>query len=349
MLTIRALGHRHLEQVIALLDRYASQTYETLMRFRQLTIPFLQLSRALPARHQFLPAIYVACRQQRVLGVVVLSPDDANNRRWRIEQLIVDPEESSFDVGSQLLGYIMNRYGADGVHSFVAHVSQQDMDASALLKSAGFRYCTRQLWFDFTPSDKANSPQTSQPVTANAPNGEGINGGHQVFKEAGCHHAERLSQLYNDALPPDIRISLEKAPADYRQLTLRQCMRRIQGYFFQRWVLEDTHRDVVIAAIEISSSDFSHFYLNVVVSPVWTSVSDRLVSHGMYLVQRISRQARITTVIFDHDKALQQLLLQKGFEPSPPVDILVKEYWIPLSTQVPRLSSPVLLKHIAPA
>ena len=339
MLNIRALGPRELEQVLNLLSRYGSQAYDTLQRFRQLTLPFLKLNRCLPARHQFMHAIYVACEHTRVLGLVVLTPDGSQNHRWRVEELIIDPDVSNVDVGTQLLQYVMNRYGADGVQTFVAHVAESDTDALALLKANGFRFCTRLHWLALPP-DYFASWQCP----------EHLNWGSARMREACLGDAPRLAQLYNDTLPPEVRVSLARLPGDFQlDYSMKYWLNRCRGKLFKRWVLEETSRDVVIAYLELSSANMKDYHLTLVVSPVWTSTTDKLLTFGMGVVYRMSRHSRLTTAVFEHDKAGLQQTAHAGFACQGLVDILVKEYWILLKSESPKLTSPVLLRHISPA
>jgi ribosomal protein S18 acetylase RimI-like enzyme len=339
MLNIRALGPRELEQVLTLLSRYGSQAYDTLQRFRQLTLPFLKLSRCLPARNQFLNAIYVACEHGRVLGLVVLAPDGSQNCRWRVEELIIDPDVSNVDVGTQLLQYVMNRYGADGVQTFVAHVSDSDTDALALLKANGFRFCTRLHWLTLPPDHFTHWPCP-----------EDIHWGSARMRQACMTDAARLSHLFNDTLPPEVRVSLSRVSGDFQLgLSAKYWLNRCRGQLFKRWVLEETSRDVVIAYLELSSVNLQDYHLTLVVSPVWANTTDKLLAFGMGVVSRMSRHNRLTTAMFEHDKTGLQQTAQAGFINQGLVDILVKDYWIPLKPELPKLTSPVLLRHISPA
>jgi GNAT superfamily N-acetyltransferase len=344
MIKIRALGPRDLEQVLVLLHRFGTQAYATLQRFKQLTLPFLKLNRCLPAKHQFLPVIYVACDDNRVLGLVVLAPDGAQNRRWRMEELIVDPDESTFDIGTQLISYVMNRYGADGVQTFIAHVTECDADGLALLKTNGFRYCTKLHWLTMPADRFVQWEQQELDITnwhlsyGDDPKPKRV----LKMREASGCDAKQVSQLYNDTLPPDVRISLEKTPSDFSlEWSARYWVDRCRGQFFRRWVLEDTSLHVIIAAVELHSTNLTDFHLTVMVSPVWAAYTDKVQRFGISMVHRISRHCGLTLTV-----AMAQ---QNGFESHDLVDILVKDYWIPLKPEVPKLTSPVLLRHISPA
>ena len=64
--------------------------------------------------------------RDQVLGLIWLSRDGARNNRWKIDQVIVDPMASTYDVGTQLVNYVINRYGGAGVQTSTGEVFDFD-------------------------------------------------------------------------------------------------------------------------------------------------------------------------------------------------------------------------------
>src|SRR4051812_2680704 len=105
MIKIRALRTSELKQVLSLLNRYSDREseYSVLQRMQQLYIPVHRLSLLMPLNLQFMPAIFIAAADNKVLGLIWLSPDGRHYRRWKIEHLVLDPDSFSYDVGTQLV------------------------------------------------------------------------------------------------------------------------------------------------------------------------------------------------------------------------------------------------------
>ena len=104
MIKIRALGTKELKQVLTLLKQYGHEEleYSVLRRLRQLYVPLHVLSQLLPPQWQFMPGIYVAVARDDVMGLVWLTQDGHRNNRWSIDELIIDPDQSTYDIGTQL-------------------------------------------------------------------------------------------------------------------------------------------------------------------------------------------------------------------------------------------------------
>lgn len=329
MIKIRALGARELKQVLNLLERFSEKEFEysALQKFRQLYIPIQRISQMLPAHFQFLPAVYVAVSRQKVLGLIWLSQDGKKKNRWKIDQLIIDPDEFSYDIGTQLVHFVINRYGADGVQTFLALVDNRCDQALGLLRSCGFRQCTRLHSFIH------DSPATLDLLKEN------ING----LREAGRSDRNKLQALHSDCLPPEVRLSLEKVPADFTHTPVQYVMDKLQGIFFKRWVVEDTARDVLLASLEIVTVNFRDFHLQLWVSPAWKTGYEVFLHFAIRQVLKNTSTAKIYIQSYEFDKEETALLEKTGFSRTAVIEVLVKDYWIPLEDKFLKPSSPILL------
>lgn len=329
MIKIRALGTRELKQVLNLLERFSEKEFEysALQKFRQLYIPFHRINQLLPPQFQFLPAIYVAVSRKKVLGLIWLSRDGKKKNRWKIDQLIIDPDEFSYDVGTQLVHYVINRYGAEGVQTFLALVESHCDQALGLLKSCGFRLCTRM--HSFTHESPSTITLKKEPINE--------------LREAFGSDRIKIQSLYNDSLTPEVRLSLEKIPADFSRSLVRQMVDKLQGIFFRRWVVEDTARDLLLASIEIITLNYIDYHLNLVVSPAWRNGYEALINFGIQQVLKNTSSAKIYLQVYDFHKDEMATLESLGFTRSTITEILVKDYWIPLQDKSEKPASPILL------
>ena len=137
MAKIRRLGNRELRQVIDLLSKFAhdAATTQTLTRLQSLYIPFHTLNSLLPLSLKFMPEVFVASEEGRVLSLIWLSQDGHRRDCWKIDEIIINPEtDSSLAVTKQLVQYSLSQLGARGVETFLAYLHQKIY----ALKVAGF-------------------------------------------------------------------------------------------------------------------------------------------------------------------------------------------------------------------
>jgi GNAT superfamily N-acetyltransferase len=348
MIKIRALRPGELKQVLALLSRYSDREseYSVLRKMQQLYIPLHRLSQLLPLNCQFMPGIFVAVawdergntpvthpdvgNRDKVLGLVWLSRDGRHSRRWKIDHLVLDPDASSYDVGTQLINYVINRYGGDGVQTFLAYVDQYYNTGLALLKSCGFRRCGRIHYFS-----------RRGPLPARAEEGYTPPAG---LRESRSGDASRLAVLYNDMLPPEARICLEKSARDFRSSLPMAIGEKFRGGFFKRWVVEDAARNCLVAAIDISTRDYAEFYLDLLVHPAWEILYEEVLAYAIRQVSGMTGQAILHTDCFEFCRKGLETLEGAAFQRNAIAEVLVKDYWIPLEDKEgSRLQSPLLV------
>ncbi len=140
MAKIRSLGSQEHKQVLSLLERFSGTN--RLTRRWNIFEPFMflfGLSTSFFRWHSsFSPASMWPERQQDS-GLVWLSRDGHRRDRWKIDQVIIDPDyHSAYDVGKQLIYYVVNKYGALGVETFLAYVDLHYPEGLTLLKECGF-------------------------------------------------------------------------------------------------------------------------------------------------------------------------------------------------------------------
>ncbi|MCE3236080.1 MAG: hypothetical protein K0Q50_2260 [Vampirovibrio sp.] len=329
MIKIRALRPSELKQVLSLLNRYTDREseYSVLQKMQQLYIPMHRLSQLLPLNLQFMPAIFVAASNNKVLGLIWLSRDGRHSRRWKIDHLILDPESFSYDVGTQLVNYVINRYGGEGVQTFLAYVDQYYNTGLGLLKSCGFRRCGRLHYF----SHQNPGNLKLEPIAL-----EGL-------RESTNADCGKLAALYNEALPPEAKVCLEKSWKDFYRPVTQRSGEKLKGLFFKRWVVQDVARDCLIASIELSTADYQDFYLTLMANAGWENAYRDVLTYAVQQVLLITGGGKIHVDCYEFNKQGIEVLEKLGFHRNSIAEVLVKDYWIPIEDKGTRLQSPILL------
>lgn len=329
MIKIKPIGLRELQQVLHLLKRHSDDGFEyaILKQFQQLFIPLQRICQVVPPGFRHVPAIYVAVAHNKVLGLIWLRQDGVQNNRWVIEQLLIDPDESSYDVGSQLVHYAVNHYGGQGVQSFLARVDNRYEAALELLKAAGFRQCTRRHTFVHTTP--AALKLDSTPISG--------------LREARSRDRYQLAQLYADWMPPEVRPSLESHPDNFSNSWLAELLRSIEGRFCKRWVIEDPGRQVITGYLELRSNDYRHYDTTLIVASGWSQNIQPLLNFGVQAVLKSTRQAILELHFYEFNQVELNLMEAHGFTWQGSSSVLIKDYWIPIKDKPARMKSPILL------
>jgi ribosomal protein S18 acetylase RimI-like enzyme len=330
MIKIRSLRARELGQVLNFLERFSDKAFEysDLEKLKQLYIPLQWVSQALPLSWHFMPGIYVAVANKKVLGLIWMVQDGQKNNRWKIDQLLIHPNEYSYDFGAQLIHYVINRYGAEGVQTFLAQVDHESSEAIGLLKSCGFRRCTERISY---VHERLEDLATGNP--------EEISG----LREAHWRDANHLVSLYNTMLPVDIRMSLEKIPADFSPSLFRQFLNRFSGEFKRRWVVEDSARDILFGSLELSTQNYQDFAFQGIVSNAWKAGYEDLIRLAARKVLKNTSNGKLYTHLYEFQKEEMAFLEAAGFQRLQTHTVLVKDYWIPLQDKDERSKAPLLL------
>lgn len=331
MAKIRSLGNKELKQVLSLLERFSGDefNYPVLEHFQTLYMPLRLINQLLPLKFRFLPAIYVATDSDKVLGLVWLSRDGYRQDRWKVEQIIINPEyASAYDVGKQLMEYVINKYGAMGVETFLAYVDPHYTEGLGLLKECGFRHCTKVHTYQL---EKISEELKERKIY--------IRG----LREARSTDAQTLKELYTETLMPEVRISLQKSAADLTPPLMDMVARRIKGEFFKRWVISTESQEHFYGSIAISTWDYRQFDISILISPAWESETEDLIVFAVQQVAKCTSHPKILVHSYDFHKTKKEVLTQLGFERVWTTEVLVKDYWTPVKDKALQSKNPVLL------
>ncbi|MEB3286123.1 MAG: GNAT family N-acetyltransferase [Vampirovibrionales bacterium] len=327
----------HLQDLTAetLQDAAEPNPYQHILNeLNLLNLPLHGLSQLLPPQWQFMPAMFVAASPEHVLGLICLSQDGAKKSRWRIDEMIIDADVSAYDVGSQLLNYVINRYGGSGVQTFIAKVSPDQDQALGLFKSCGFRHCSRvHLYRHPNPAsrfDKRDSHLNKH---------VGIQG----LRPVNSNDYDKLLQLDRECLPVETRLSLEKDRLDFQQTLSQNINRRLQGHLHVEWVVEDVARDLLMGWLRIESVDFKHYRVTFLAHHAWPALVESLVDRALRQIVNTTRSAEVEIEVYDCHKEQLAHLEAIGFERQSTAEILVKDYWIQLNEPRKGHRSPLLI------
>lgn len=339
MVTIKPIGRRDLKHIVSMLESDLPEQPSLLMPFldslRRMIVPIYQLNEWLPLPLKALPGIYVAMGGSTVLGAISLSRDGHSIERWRVENVLINPNVSvATDVGQQLVEYALNRYGAQGVETFLAQVDLHDNTGLALFKASGFRHCAQRHSYQLS---LGKNPDIVIPSI-------GI-GSIDQLREAIRSDGVKLKELYAETLPPEVRTSLRKKAQDLMNPWYQTLWEH--GFwahpYHRHWVVGSRYKDYLMGSLSIETQDYTHFNATLFCSPGWDDGLTLLAQLTLAHIAQHNKEAVITVPCFEFHKAKMAVLESLGFERIETTEILVRDYWQLSQTPLSALKNPLLL------
>lgn len=281
----------------------------------------------LPLSWRFLQDSYVAKDNKDIIGVIGLLPDSRSKLRWKINQLLLKP--NSYEVGKLLIDFIVNKYGAEGVETFITEVDSNDSDALDLFKNAsGFRKCTvnTSYLFDLTKNISENSKLNE-------------------VRKVSIADSAKLHDLYLECLTPLAKISLEKTNNDFTFNFLNTLKDRLNNVASDSWIMENPEKNSAIAFATMATRDYQTFYINIITSLPYT---DYFMDILNYIIKHTGCKNKEASVIITLSEAFQghnkyaEILKKLELPVVQTNQILVKDYWRPLKERKPA-ASPIIM------
>ncbi|MFH0702094.1 MAG: GNAT family N-acetyltransferase, partial [bacterium] len=223
----------------------------------------------LPINKKFLQECYVASKDKELLGLIGLIPDGKQKTRWKINRLVLDT--NAYEVGKQLIDYVVNKYGGAGVETFITAIDENYAEAIALFKNAcGFRSYTKiHIW----EKDNPKVEKLSQDL--------------QLLREVKSFDARNLYELDQESLFPQFRTSLTKNISDFKFGLESQLINSFRNLKVKRFVLDNPARNAIEGYIWINSRDNKNFWVDIVLSLAYQDYYEDLLN---YVIKYINKQ-----------------------------------------------------------
>ena len=175
-----------IKKMVSYLDSDISDVFIKTLTSHALSV----LHSAVPLRCKFLPETFIFLEGNEILGIITVTPTRGNPFKINITRLIF--KQNYYEVGKQLVEFVISRFGAKGATSFHVTVDQShDELLNLFLNGCGFRQCSYEnLW-----KIENYHPETSLKAE---------------FRYCQNSDAKHISRLYNAELKSIFRPSLER-------------------------------------------------------------------------------------------------------------------------------------------
>lgn len=271
--------------------------------------PACILNTLLPLRYKFKPESYILLEGDEILGLITVVPTLGNPYKINITRLVF--KQDFYNVGRQLIEFVIARYGAKGAHCFNVLVDKcHDELLGLFIEGCGFRQCSYEnLWKldNFTP-------QTD--IKAN-------------FRPCTNYDAKAITRLYNSELNTLYRPSMERIPQEY----LDPVFAGLSNFYKNRYVLEEIEYQRIIAYLSITTIDNLNFIIDVSINDGYQFDYDEIINFALGEIKR--RKSNFTAFLKHRQYAktadkLEEYMHSRYLNCIQTQSVLVKDFYKPI-------------------
>ena len=272
----------------------------------------------LPLPLKFKPEHYIYIDDGEILGLITVVKNPGNPYKINITRLIF--KENLYDIGKQLVEFVISKYGGLGARTFTVVVDDcHDELFDLFIRGCGFRQCSSEtLW-------KIDKPT---PVKTDL-----------KFRYAQNSDAKSIAQLYNSEIVNIYRTSLARNPGEF-------CDKFFSGfndYYKTLYVMEENN--TVTVYFSITTGDNMNYIIDITLNSVYEYDYDEIINallceiagkkHAFY---PLIKQKKYT----NNAESFGEYLKSKNYIPIQTRQILVKDYYKPIVQESPNWSVFVL-------
>lgn len=265
----------------------------------------------LPLRFSFLPESFVLCNKKEILGLITVIPTYGNPYKVNISRLVFS--ENMYDVGKQLVEFVIAKFGAKGAVSYSVLINENDDELMQLFTDGcGFRQCSGEvLWrIDITR----------------------ISGQDMSFRTAQNSDAKQIATLYNGELQTIYKPSLIRKKGEFKE----PFFEGFSKFYKNRYVLEDSATKRIVSYLSITTGDNRNFILDIFLNEGYNFNVEDIIN---FAVNKISEYKSNFSLFIKQRKYtknsenLESYLRQKGFSPIQNQHVLIKDYYRPVKQE----------------
>ena len=265
------------------------------------------LNNILPLRYKFKDESYILLEGDEILGIVTIAPTTGNPYKINFTRLVF--KQDFYNVGKQLIEFIIAKYGAKGAHSFTVYVDEcHDELCTLFIDGCGFRQCSYEnLW----------KLDNFQPVNQERAN----------FRPCQNSDAKAIAKLYNSELNNLYKPSMERIPQEYTE----PLFAGFNSCYKNRYVWEDGER--IIAYLSITTIDNLNFIIDISTNNGYEFDYDAIINFALGEISR--RKTKFTAFLKHRQYAktadrLEEYLHTRNLNCIQTQCVLVKEFYRPV-------------------
>lgn len=262
------------------------------------------INHLLPPTRKFLRESFNAIENGEILGQISVIPDNFSNFRWQISSLKL--KENNKFIAKTLIDYVINKYGGNGVSSFLVYIDDVFSDIISLFKNeCGFRSCAKIDFFVI-------KNLTEQAISFQEEN----------FKELEKSDIISLLEINTSNIFSNFRPSLISELKDFEQDFFEKTRNNYLKVFIVNGKQEGYFR--------IYSDDKKNFFADVITTKPYEHCYKEIVSYIQKTLLLAPEFESLTIMVKRYREtsgALESALSELNYKHNTTTHILVKDYW----------------------
>jgi GNAT superfamily N-acetyltransferase len=243
--------------------------------------PLVRMLSLFPNPYQHVFTVHVLEEDGKIAGMAQMSPRNDSQTRWHVDNIAVHPDFRGKGIAQQLLTDVFGYYGERGAHRFTLEVDTENAPAIKLYEKLGFRRFSTLYYHKMSPKQLGKYRDLGEVSV------------HPGLRERRPSDTEAVWELYQQSIPPYIRVVEDRSPSDFslspvQQGTewLKRSLKRSQAI---HWVVEDSHRQCLAAAIDIYAQmrELPHV-IQLSLHPAYSDLAEPLLTFALNQLANVS-------------------------------------------------------------
>ncbi len=260
----------------------------------------------LPLKLKFKSESFILLEDKEILGLITVIKTPGNPYKINITRLIF--KENRYDIGQDLVNYIIKKYGNRGAKSFLVTIDEcHDELFNLFINGCGFRQCAcESLWkIDYPQPQKTNLR----------------------WRYAQNSDAKKIAQMYNNELVNIYKPSLLRTAQEFQE----PFFGGFYDYYKTRYVIEENKQ--ILGYFSITTEDNLNYILDVTTNNGYDFDYDEIINT---MLCEIAAKKRAFYPIIKHKKYIknsdkfEQYLKEKKYNLIQTKQILVKDFYKPV-------------------
>ncbi len=271
--------------------------------------PLGLLNAMLPLKMKFKSESFILIDQNEILGLITTARTPGNPYKINITRLIF--KENLYDVGKQLIEFVIHKFGGKGATSFMVTIDEcHDELFNLFINGCGFRQCASEtLW----KIDKL-IPKKSDFSWRYAQNSD----------------AKNIAELYNAEVINIYKPSLTRHEKEFQE----PFFSGLNDYYKNRYVIEENKK--ILGYFSITTSDNLNYILDITTNSGYNFDYSEIVN---VMLCEIARKKRAFYPLIKQKKYIKDterfelFLKEKNCHPIQTQQILVKDFYKPVKQE----------------
>lgn len=270
-----------------------------------MSFPFNVLHDMLPLKLKFLPESYVLHKKNEIMGMITLTPIAGNPYKLKIDRLFL--EKNCFNVGKQLIEFVVARYGAKGAYNFQVAVNDNQEDLMDLfINGCGFRQCAcEEIW-------KINDKNFCKT-------------GDNFIRPFKNNDAKSVATLFNDSILTPFKHSISRTKNEYYE----PLFYGLSSKYKLKYVIEDLNKSIV-AYFSVYTTNNKDYFADLTTSNWFEFNYDDIFS---FIINQISKRQKDFNLFVklkkyvNKSEQMEKYFNEKEFERVQSKAILTKDFY----------------------